>query len=153
MVIEWATGDPGELFRRVLDIERRSWKGADEKGQGATGLNHNDMRDFYEELFRRLHARDRLRVRFARLDGIDIGYIAGGVIGDQYRGLQFSFDDAYRDVGAGNLMQAAEIRALTDEGFALYDLGIDIDYKARWADERIETSTLIIRPRAPRTTS
>jgi hypothetical protein len=43
-------------------------------------------------------------------------------------------------------MQAAEIDALIDERFTLYDLGIDIDYKARWADEKIETSTLIIRP-------
>ncbi|MHC4937483.1 MAG: GNAT family N-acetyltransferase [Planctomycetota bacterium] len=126
-------------YDRILDIERRSWK-----GPRGTGLMIEDMRRFYEVLLARLG--ERARVLFARLDGKDIGYIAGGVMGDQYRGLQFSFDDHYRDLAPGNLMQAAEIDALIEEGYALYDLGIDIDYKARWADERVETSTMIIRP-------
>lgn len=131
-----------DVYERILDVEARSWK-----GPVGTGLMHGDMLRFYEVLVRRLAARERLRVLFARLNGSDIGYIAGGVIGDQYRGLQFSFDDRFRDLGIGNLMQAAEIDALIEGGFALYDLGIDIDYKSRWADEKIETSTLIIRPR------
>jgi len=139
---EPAIGSADEIYRRILDIERRSWKGP----QG-TGLMIEDMRAFYEILLRRLLARARARVKFARLDGEDVGYIAGGVIGDQYRGLQFSFDDRFRDLAPGNLMQAFEIDALIEEGFRLYDLGIDISYKARWADKRVETSTLVIRPR------
>lgn len=140
--IEQARGEADDLYGRILAIEHRSWK-----GPKRTGLLNDEMRLFYAALLRRLHARGRLRLRFARLEEKDIGYIAGGVIGDQYRGLQFSFDDRYRDLAPGNLMQAAEIDALIAEGFRLYDLGIDIPYKARWADERVETSTLIVRPR------
>jgi CelD/BcsL family acetyltransferase involved in cellulose biosynthesis len=140
--IEEAAGTADGLYRRILAVEHRSWK-----GPKRTGLMNGEMRRFYAVLLRRLHAHGRLRLRFARLDGNDVGYIAGGVIGDQYRGLQFSFDDRYRDLAPGNLMQAAEIDALIAEGFRVYDLGIDIPYKARWADERVETSTLIIRPR------
>jgi len=142
LAFERGEGDVDELYARVLDVERRSWK-----GPSGTGLIHEEMRAFYAALFRRLHARGRLRLVFARLGGEDVGYIAGGVIGDQYRGLQFSFDDRFRDLSPGNLMQAHEIDALIEEGFSLYDLGIDIAYKARWADERVETSTLVIRAR------
>ena len=145
--IELATGEGKDFYGRILAVEHRSWKGPER-----TGLMNAEMRLFYAALLRRLQARGRLRLRFARLDGEDIGYIAGGVIGDQYRGLQFSFDDRYRDLAPGNLMQAVEIDALIADGFRVYDLGIDIPYKARWADERVETSTLIVRPHAlPRT--
>jgi len=133
-------GTAEELFRRVLDVEDRSWKAA-----MRTGLHIDDMRSFYRVLVPRLHARNRLRIVFARIDDADIGYILGGVAGDVYRGLQFSFDNEYRKLGIGNLLQLTELRCLCDEGFVTYDLGIDIDYKARWADERIETATLVIR--------
>ena len=136
-------GEGRDVFERVLSVESRSWKGPAE-----TGLNEEPMRDFYRALFRRLIARHRLRLRFARKDGEDIGYIAGGVIGDQYRGLQFSFDDRFREFSPGNLMQWSEIQALSQRGYRGYDLGIDIPYKERWADERVETSTLVIRRRA-----
>jgi CelD/BcsL family acetyltransferase involved in cellulose biosynthesis len=137
---ERGAGSADELFERVLDIERRSWK-----FDASTGLNATEMRAFYGVLVPRLHARGRLRAVFARIDDTDIGFIVGGVAGTLYRGLQFSFDDRYRQLGVGNLLQLAELRALCDEGFDTYDLGIDIGYKARWADERVETSTLVIR--------
>lgn len=140
-----SSGDPAREFERVLSVEKRSWKGPDK-----TGLNESEMRAFYAELFKRLRERDRFRLRFARIDGEDIGYIAGGVIGDQYRGLQFSFDDRFRSFAPGNLMQIAEIRSLMREGFRGYDMGIHIPYKARWADDLVETTTLIIRRPAVR---
>jgi len=140
VTFERASGDAPELFARVIAVEHKSWK-ADDK----TGLHLEEMHDFYAALLPRLHARRGLRLRFARLDGEDIGYILGGVTGDEYRGLQFSFDNSLRDIGIGNLLQLAEIRDLAQEGFRLYDLGIDIGYKARWADERVETCTLVVR--------
>ncbi|MEM8883012.1 MAG: GNAT family N-acetyltransferase [Planctomycetota bacterium] len=140
VTVERADGDAASIYARILDIEARSWK-----GPADTGLRNEEMRAFYRELVKRLHARDRLRVRFARLQGEDIGYIAGGVIGDQYRGLQFSFDNRFRDLAPGNLMQRVEIDALIEEGFTVYDLGIDLPYKARWADTCVETTTLVIR--------
>jgi len=137
---ERGAGTAEELFRRVLGVEDRSWKATKQ-----TGLHLDDMRSFYRVLVPRLHARNRLRILFARIDDTDVGYILGGVAGDLYRGLQFSFDNDYRKLGLGNLLQLTELRSLCDEGFVTYDLGIDIDYKARWADERVETATLVIR--------
>jgi len=140
VTFETGSGDASALFARVLAVEDRSWK-----AEAQTGLHIEEMHDFYAALLPRLHARGGLRLLFARLDGTDIGYILGGVNGDEYRGLQFSFDNRLRDLGIGNLLQLAEIRRLCEENFTLYDLGIDIDYKERWADERVETATLVVR--------
>lgn len=134
------TGSPGEMYARILDIEDRSWKAA-----AHTGLHIDEMRDFYRVLVPRLHARGRLRILFARIGESDVGYILGGIAGRLYRGLQFSFDNRYRSIGIGNVLQLAELRSLCAEAFETYDLGIDISYKARWADECVETSTLVIR--------
>ena len=141
---ERGAGSPGGIYERILAVEDRSWK-ADEE----TGLHIDEMRDFYRVLIPRLHARDRLRVLFARIGDIDVGYILGGVAGDLYRGLQFSFDNAYRPLGLGNVLQLKELRSLCEEHYATYDLGIDIAYKARWADERVDTETLVVHRRMP----
>ncbi|MHC4955557.1 MAG: GNAT family N-acetyltransferase [Planctomycetota bacterium] len=136
---ERGAGDASALYARILDVEERSWKRA-----ARTGLHHAEMKSFYAALVPRLLKRNRLRLLFATYEDRDVGYILGGVVGDIYRGLQFSFDDSLRDLGLGNLLQYVELRSLAEEGIAVYDLGIDIDYKSRWADEKVETSTLII---------
>jgi CelD/BcsL family acetyltransferase involved in cellulose biosynthesis len=90
----------------------------------------------------RLAARGALRLMFARHEGRDVAYILGAVAGDTYRGLQFSFDDAYRDDSLGNLAQYHQIAALCDEGVTRYDLGSGFPYKRRWAESGMVTMTL-----------
>ncbi len=100
------------------------------------------MTDFYRPLALRLG--DRLRTVFARHQGTDVGYILGGVRHDTYRGFQFSFDDRFGHLSLGGLMQVRQIEHLCAEGIATYDLGIDLDYKHRWADESRDTLTLVV---------
>lgn len=130
---------PDELFDRVVAIDARSWKGAE-----ATGLASDDLQAFYRRVFARLGARDHLRVLVARLDGEDVGYIAGGVRDHLYRGLQLSHDADHADLGIGHLLQLAQLRLLEEEGIATYDLGMDMDYKRRWADRIDETISVVI---------
>ncbi|MHC4973933.1 MAG: GNAT family N-acetyltransferase [Planctomycetota bacterium] len=137
VTFEPAAGDPGAIYDRVLDVERRSWK-----GPVGTGLLLDEMTCFYRPLAERLG--DRLRTVFARHDGIDIGYILGGVRRDTYRGFQFSFDRRYGHLSLGGLMQLRQIEHLCAEGIATYDLGIDLDYKHRWADAPRDTLTLVV---------
>ena len=68
----------------------------------------------------------------------------GGVFAGEYRGLQFSFDDAFRWLGLGNLLQLRQIEALCSEGVELYDLGTAMPYKERWAEQVVETRLLVI---------
>jgi len=137
VTFEPAAGDPGAIYQRVLEVEARSWK-----GPVGTGLLLDEMARFYRPLAVRLGA--RLRAMFARQEGADIGYILGGVRGDTYRGFQFSFDRRYGHLSLGGLLQLAQIEQLCAEGIATYDLGIDMDYKHRWADGPRDTLTLVV---------
>ena len=62
------------------------------------------------------------------------------------RGFQMGFDASMRAMGAGNLVQFELIQALCDEGVEYYDLGMDMNYKRRWAENRLEFVNLLVTP-------
>ncbi len=126
-------------FERILAVERRSWKGL-----RGVGIDREPMRSFYRDMNKRLLDRRRRRLRFARLDGEDVAYIFGGVFGDTYRGLQFSFDARYSSMSLGNLCQLEEVRRLVESGVRRYDLGSEVRYKQKWGEEVVETRALIV---------
>ncbi len=126
-------------FERLLAIERRSWKGLN-----GVGIDREPMRSFYREISGRLLEGGRRRLTFARLEGEDVAYIFGGVLGDTYRGLQFSFDARYSSLSPGNLCQLEEVRRLVESGVRRYDLGTEVRYKQRWGESVVETVSLIV---------
>lgn len=127
------------IYRRVLAVESRSWK-----GRAGTGLAGPEMRAFYRLMVRRLAERGRQRTVFARDDDLDVGYVLGGVFGATYRGLQFSFDAAYTRISLGTACQLAQIAALCEENVTEYDLGTGMEYKRRWADAVVESVTVVV---------
>ncbi len=131
-----------DLYRRILRIERLSWKAS--TGNGA---DQGCMKAFYQDMLPRLARRDGLRVVFARQDGCDVGYVSGAVIGDHYRGLQFSFDARLSKLSLGNVLQYQMLEWLCEDGFATYDLGSQSQYKRRWAEEGLSTATVLLLPR------
>lgn len=132
------TEDEAEaVYERILEVETRSWKGKD-----GTGILDGGMNDFYRIMLPRLARRGALRVLFAHSDDEDLAYVFGGIFGDSYRGLQLSYDDAHRKISPGNLVQLAMIENLCAEGILSYDLGSELDYKARWAESNLETITM-----------
>lgn len=132
--------DASALFARIVAVEATSWKAHD-----GHGIHEGPMRDFYAAMVPRLAAEGRLRVTFATLEGRDVGYVLGGVAGPSYRGLQISFDRTYHAWALGNRLQLATIEGLVDEGCASYDLGTDMAYKRRWAEQTVETVPLVVR--------
>lgn len=128
------------VFDRILAIERRSWKGADE-----SGITSPEMRVTYGAMVARLAARGRLRAHIARCGGVDVGYIFGGVRAGRYRGLQLSFVQEAASLSVGHLLQAHQLQRLTADDEALsYDLGMDFEYKRRWADEAVTSFTIVV---------
>ncbi len=144
IVWEWhatVTGDARErLYARILDVDRRSWKGLAHEG-----LSDSGMITFYELMSRRLAEAGRMRVVFARLDDEDVAMGFGATFGDSFRGLQMSYDDRFRSLSLGNLVQVELITRLCAEGITSYDLGTEMDYKRRWSEPGLETTTLVIR--------
>jgi len=127
-------------FERILAVEHRSWK-----GQNGVGIDREPMRSFYRDMNRRLLDRGRRRLMFARLEDEDVAYIFGGLLGDTFRGLQFSFDSRFSSLSLGNLCQLEEIRRLVESGVRRYDLGSEVRYKRKWGEEVVETACLIAR--------
>ncbi|MEM7326294.1 MAG: GNAT family N-acetyltransferase [Actinomycetota bacterium] len=133
-----AANDPN-LFDRIMAIEHRSWKGLE-----GSGIAAPEMRTMYRLMIKRLRSRNRLHATIARRDGTDVGYIVGGVRGRRYRGLQISYTQNAAPLSVGNLLQLHQLIELDRLDLAdVYDLGMDIDYKRRWAD-RAETSLALI---------
>lgn len=140
-VTDVATADA--LYARILAVERRSWK-----SQEGHGIAEGPMCEFYRRMIRRLAVAGRQRTIFGRHGERDVSYILGGVLGDRYRGLQFSYDVDYEAYGLGGLGQYQQIVELCGEGVTLYDLGTDMDYKRRWAETADETVMLVVDNRA-----
>jgi hypothetical protein len=127
------------LYARIQDVEAASWKARD-----GVGISAGPMRTFYELMLPRLCATGQQRTVFARVDGRDLGYIFGAVFEGEYRGLQFSYDDDHAGLGIGGLLQYHQIVELCQDGVARYDLGTEMDYKRRWAEEVMETEMLVL---------
>ena len=127
------------LYERVQAVEARSWKARE-----GVGISAGPMRAFYQHMLPRLCARGQQRTLFARLGELDIGYVLGAVFEGEYRGLQFSYDDDHARFGLGGLLQYHQIEALCGEGVARYDLGTEMDYKRRWAEDVVETEMLVL---------
>ena len=148
LTIEAIDDDP-RLFKRIMDIEQRSWKGSD--GSGITG---SEMATMYDIMIDRLQERARLQAHVARLvvDGepTDVGFILGGIRNRRYRGLQISFDADHADLSIGNLLQIHQLRRLGHEDLAdTYDMGMDFPYKQRWADRSERSATLLLHRTLP----
>ncbi len=129
------------VYARVIDVERRSWKARE-----GHGIDDGSMNTFYALMCRRLAERRALRVTFATEGDRTVGYVLGGVRGDTYRGLQISFDEDYREVSMGNLMQRYTVEQLCLEpNLHHYDLGTNMAYKRAWAERQVETVPLVVR--------
>ncbi len=140
LVYETVTDHAG-LFDRMLKIEARSWKGQDDDG-----ITSPSMSAFYREMIDRLGTRSRLEATIATMDGADVGFIFGGIRNGQYRGLQLSYAQEVQSLSLGHLLQLHEIQRLTTAaGVHTYDLGMDMEYKRRWADYASSSATLVIR--------
>jgi hypothetical protein len=145
VVYKWFGGFVDEdersgFFQRALDVDSRSWKGRTGQGLGDSPMGH-----FSAVMATRLTANSRFRGILASRDGVDIAMGFGGILGNTFRGLQMSFDDEFRRLSLGNMIQMEMIRHLSDEGITDYDLGTDIDYKRRWGLPGLETVALVIR--------
>lgn len=131
--------EAGALYERIQAVEQNSWKARE-----SVGISQGPMRAFYGAMLPRLCQLGQQRTMFARLDGRDVGYILGAVFDGEYRGLQFSYDDEHARLGLGALLQYHQIVELCDEGIGRYDLGTEMDYKRRWAEDVMETEMLVL---------
>jgi CelD/BcsL family acetyltransferase involved in cellulose biosynthesis len=131
--------DAESAYRRMLALEERSWKGREGLGIGGRGSE-----DFYLVLLASLAATGDARVVFAKAGDLDIGFAFGGVAGTVYRGQQFSFDEAWGGLSIGNLLQDQMIAWLCEQGVERYDMGPEMPYMRRFAEDRATQSAFFL---------
>jgi hypothetical protein len=119
------------VFDRLLAIQPKTEKWA----SGTDIFQFDRYCRFYRQVFKELRASRQLRLLIATRDGTDLAYIFGAVFGGEYRGLQMSFSSEIASLGAGNWLQLENLRRRAAEGVGVYDLGMDSEYKQRWADD------------------
>lgn len=133
-----------DLYRRMLAVEEKSWKGI-----GNCGMTEQPSASFYAEMIRILARRKDALVILATLDGEDIGFIFGGLAGGYYRGQQFSYSQAHSRLSLGNIMQFEQIRWLEELGARRYDMGPvsgpRMEYKHHWTEQTQDFETWIMR--------
>jgi hypothetical protein len=134
-----SAADAAALYARIQQIEAASWKARD-----GVGISSGPMRLFYQLMLPRLCEQGQQRTLFARLAGRDVGYIFGAVFEGEYRGLQFSYDDDHAELGIGGLLQYHQVVELCADGVGRYDLGTEMDYKRRWAEDVMTTEMLVL---------
>ncbi len=132
-------GDAEALYARIQATEELSWKARE-----GVGISAGSMRAFYGAMLPRICLLGQQRTIFARHRDRDVGYILGAVFEGEYRGLQFSYDAEHSALGLGGLLQYHQILELCAEGIGRYDLGTEMDYKRRWAEELMETEMLVL---------
>lgn len=132
-----------ETYARMIAVERKSWKGI-----GKCGMTESPALEFYDSMMLRLAKKSGARIIFARHEESDIGFIFGGMTGGIYRGQQFSYDEAWKDYSAGNLMQVEKVRWLCEEGAMRYDMGPIVGpkmgYKKHWTEIGFKSETWVL---------
>lgn len=138
--------EAGALYARMMAVEEHSWKGV-----GQCGMTESPSREFYADMIRRLAVQGAARVMFARHGEEDIGFIFGGMLGTVYRGQQFSYAAAWKDLSIGNLLQVEQVRWLCEEGATRYDMGMAsgeaMAYKMHWTEDHPVSQTWFLQPR------
>lgn len=136
--------DSAAVYERMLNIEAKSWKGLQR-----CGMTESPSAEFYAEMIRLLARSDSALVIIAELDGEDVGFIFGGLLGSCYRGQQFSYSQDLADLSLGNLMQLEKIKWLCELGCARYDMGPAtgprMEYKRHWTELSQDFQTWIMR--------
>lgn len=104
------------LYDRMIEIEKRSWKGMLYEGLLALPI-------FYEALLHAYVRRKMARVVIAKQGRRDIGFCYGGMLQGIYRGQQCSFDSAFGQYNIGNLLHYETAKWLAQDGAFLHHFG------------------------------
>lgn len=128
------------VFERLLAIDHATWKS--KAGEGV--FNDPEHRAFYRDVFLRASGRGLLSCFFAVKEGRDVGYLFGVVFGNTFRGFQMGYATDWRRLGIGNLLQMEAVKFAALAGIPTYDLGMETDYKARWAENRLELFFVLV---------
>ena len=133
--------DVAGCAQRLWSVEAQSWKTL-----GGVGAYDGQMRRFCDEVLYRAARGGQLRVAFLRdPSGRDVAYYSGAVHHGAFRGLQMSYVSDAPVEGVGTLLHWLVVRSLCDDPeLRLYDLGMEMPYKAGWAEQLVHYPAYVL---------
>ncbi|RFU46035.1 GNAT family N-acetyltransferase [Paraburkholderia sp. DHOC27] len=138
------TAEDAEAILSWLFANKREWAKA--RGFHTPYLVHDEVRDFFIELARRIDLTAMPLVTFIRLDGVPVA-ASLNVVGSRYfEGLITTYDEALSDCSPGNLMHEFCMKWAHEKGCDFDLRPVFSTYKARWANHitRHSTHTLFL---------
>lgn len=148
--VEFAsTWDPAAAARLLdlhLDVEARSWK-----GPAAAGVSRHPVRvDFFRALVASGQPM-RMGLRLLLLDGVPVASEINGEFGDTWYAMEGTYDEGWRDTGAGHLLFLMSMREALGRGIRRVNLLNNYAYvKRRFGATITETAGVqLFRPWTP----
>lgn len=121
-----------DLLRAMLHVEERSWK---VHAGMAISRRPQEIR-YYERLLPLLARLDALRANTLILDGAPIAYSLCYRWRARWAQMKTSFDDAFRQLSPGSVVNLYAIRRACEEGDREFDfLGDVMPHKQEWTDD------------------
>lgn len=118
-----------EELERGFEVEASGWKGA----RGTAILSSAATTSFYRLVARSFHAAGRLRISTISLDGRLAGFDLCLLDSGRLYGLKFGYDETFRNLGPGFVLQLGEIERCCELGIDAFELGADEEYKRRFS--------------------
>ena len=124
---------PSELepeLQRGFEVEASGWKG--KRGTAILCSPRTDR--FYRSMARSFHDEDRLRTSTITLDGDVAAFDLCLLDNGRVYGVKFGYDERFRHLAPGLVLQHGEIERCRELGFDAFELlGDDEEYKRRFS--------------------
>jgi CelD/BcsL family acetyltransferase involved in cellulose biosynthesis len=128
------------VMETLFKLGERSWKA---RGGRAIGSGRAS-RAFYSCLAESFGKENEVSIWLMRLDGEPVAFEFHLTRGRQVQALRAEFDESYREMGAGSVLDKEIVKSLFELGFDEYDMGGEADfYKLRWSDTSRQHSELL----------
>jgi CelD/BcsL family acetyltransferase involved in cellulose biosynthesis len=146
-VCSWEPAAVARLLDIHLEVEARSWK-----APAAAGISRHAVRVRFFRALAEGQSPMRLSVRALLLDGVPIASELNGAFGDTWYSMEGTYDEAWREIGAGHLLFLMTMREALGRGVAAVNMLNNYAYvKKRYGATITETAALqVFRPWTPR---
>jgi CelD/BcsL family acetyltransferase involved in cellulose biosynthesis len=125
----------------LIALGEKSWKARRGRAIGS----QPESREFYSLLAETFGKQNQVSVWLMRVNDESVAFEFHLVQDTQVQALRAEFDEKYRHLGVGSVLDKEIVRRLFETGFGEYDMGGDADfYKLRWTDKVRDHSELLI---------
>lgn len=129
------------IMPELIALGDRSWKA---RGGRAIG-SQPESRQFYSLLAEAFGRQGQVSIWLLRINGVPAAFEFHLVREKLVQALRAEFDEKYRDLGVGSILDKEIVKSLFESGFKEYDMGGESDfYKLRWTEETRQHSELLV---------